>query len=380
MSAVENRLAYPTFETLYASRKNNFNFLRLFFASLVIFSHAYVLVYGIEKGKQLEPLSRSSNGQIDFGSLAVDGFFMISGFLLVQSWVSSRGLLTFSWRRFLRIYPGLATCLLICTFIVGPLGGADLTTYFSNPLTYRPLEFLFMRNFWNSLPGVFSPNPMPDLNSSLWTIKYEIFCYICVALLGLARLLRPMPVLVVVITAGLLFNVLEFRELKPLFPAFSFRVINDFLYDPMPRFLTFFFSGTLFYLYRAKIPHSALLFCLSLAAVILFFHLALYVVLPIFGGYMLFYLSLTPKIHLAWFDEVDLSYGVYIFAWPVGQLIIFHRLLWMQNPWLLFGLSLPPTFALAALSWFLVEKPFLKLKRKHPQAPALEPEVAPRAS
>jgi len=358
------------FSALYGSRKNNFNFLRLFFALLVILSHSYPIIYGTEAGREAEPLYRWSHGQIDFGALAVDAFFMISGFLLVGSWENSPGVLNFAGRRILRIYPGLIGCMIFCVFIAGPLGGADLTTYFTNPDTYRLFQYVFMRNFWNSVPGAFPHNPTPEIiNSSLWTIKYEIFCYICLALLGLVRLLKPVPLLTITLAIFVFYNVLILRNLQPLFSLDSLpKIANDFLVDPMPRFLTFFLMGSVFYLWRDSIPHSTLLFALSLVLVLASYHYALDFTLPLFGGYALLYLGLTPKFHLPWFDKYDLSYGVYLFAWPVQQLALHYRWPGSDQPLLLFSLVLPPVFLLAALSWLCIEKPCLQFKKKRLKA------------
>lgn len=356
---------HRTLGDVYDPRKNNFNLLRLAFALLVILSHSYLLLLGMD-GKKLEPLYRLSNGQIDLGMLAVNGFFMISGFLLVSSWENSHGLFNFLGRRALRIYPGLIVCLLFCVFIVGPLGGADLRTYFANPETYLPLRYVFMRNFWNSVPGVFSHNPFPDaLNASLWTIKYEIFCYIVLALLGLCRLLKPLAVSFVFLGTWVLFNILILRNMEPLFLVETLpRTVSDFLVDPMPRFLTFFIAGSLFYLWRSVIPLSSLLFGVSIGFIVACFHAGLYLTLPIFGGYCLFYLSLTPRLYFPWLGSHDYSYGVYLYAWPVQQLMVYHGLGPGKSPLLFFVMALPPVFLLAVISWYGIEKPCLKFKKR----------------
>lgn len=63
---------------------NNFDFLRFFLAALVIFSHSFPLLDG---SKEWEPLYRFTGRQVEAGAVAVDGFFIISGFLIAQSWV-----------------------------------------------------------------------------------------------------------------------------------------------------------------------------------------------------------------------------------------------------------------------------------------------------
>ena len=86
-----------TFASIFDAKRNNFNFWRLFFAVLVIFSHSWIVAYGPEN-HGFEPLIQLTAGQNTFGVIAVCGFFLISGFLLTGSWQNSKGLLDFSIR------------------------------------------------------------------------------------------------------------------------------------------------------------------------------------------------------------------------------------------------------------------------------------------
>lgn len=61
------------------NRANNFDFLRLLFASLVVFSHAFALT-----DTSPEILSKYSYGQLSFGGLAVDVFFYYKWILNYQ--------------------------------------------------------------------------------------------------------------------------------------------------------------------------------------------------------------------------------------------------------------------------------------------------------
>ena len=107
-------------------RQNNFDFLRFILALSVIFSHCYAVL-----GYSARPLSSISRGQIDLGAAAVNGFFVISGFLITASWMRSKGLASYLQKRILRIYPGFLAAALIC-LIVGAIASPARKEYLHN--------------------------------------------------------------------------------------------------------------------------------------------------------------------------------------------------------------------------------------------------------
>ena len=136
------------------------------------------------------------------------------------------------------------------------------------------------------------------------------------------------------------------------------------------RLMTFFLAGMCYYLYREKITCNGRFLWLSvLALTISCITNSLSLTLPIFGTYLLFYFAFHPKIHLHRFGrKTDLSYGIYLYAWPIQQLLLKYFFSAL-NPITLFLCALPLSCAAAYLSWTLVEKPFLKLKPR-PQTTA----------
>ena len=218
------------------------------------------------------------------------------------------------------------------------------------------------------------------VNGSTWTIPFEILCYFLVAALGLLGLFRQPPL--VAGLAALLLAVLNWPSLRLLpmdWPAFGYHPLPyvGWLW-PLPMFATYFLSGMLFFLYRDRIPHTPGLFALSLILVGLTLgRLPLaplfFVVFPTFGFYALFYLAFLPlgRLH-AWARHGDLSYGVYLYAYPLQRLLIAGqgRGGYHLTPLTLFLLAWVLSCGAAALSWRFVERPFLKLKPRPPGPPA----------
>src|SRR5579871_356947 len=241
-----------SFRQFSEGRENNFDFLRLFFATLVIFAHSFAFLYnGTLAG--FDPLVRFSRGQVGLGGLAVDGFFLISGFLVTKSWLRSKGAWDYTKKRALRILPALVGVLLFCALVIGPLTTSlRLSAYFLRPQTWLYVGFMLYPQirYHDYLPGVFAHNPLPlQVNHSLWTIRYEAICYVLVAVLGLISLYRrPRQVLAVGIGVYLL-SVLPFS----LHRTFGEAGVCFHL-------LLYFLVGMLFLLYQDVIPYSRGLF------------------------------------------------------------------------------------------------------------------------
>ncbi len=352
------------------TQENNFDVLRLFWATLVLFSHCFALPQG---GNAREPLALLTNAQTTFGSLAVDAFFVISGFLIAQSWLRSKGQADYLRKRILRIYPGFLVAALFCLVVVGPLA-SDSTAEYLHAL--KPLRFVWSALTLSllSLPPVFAHLPSAgQINGSLWTIRYEFWCYLLLAALGGLGLLRKHGLL-----AGLFLGVLLVHTAQEwFFPGIGQG--ND-LYktgllhglelplignlDRWPRLLAFFLAGTVAMLYRERIPRSPRLALLSALLLALCFRWGLNAMLPLCGTYLLLYAASSP-VHpgRALTQRADLSYGIYLYAYPVQQLLI-QFLGAHLHPFALFLIALPLVSALAFLSWKCVEQPFLRRKPK----------------
>jgi peptidoglycan/LPS O-acetylase OafA/YrhL len=336
-------------------KSNSIGFLRFLLASLVVWSHSP----GVG-GLGIDPIARYTRGFENGGTLAVAGFFFLSGFLITRSYGTSGSIVAFMWHRFLRIFPGFWVCLAICAFVIAPLAfarqGGSIAEFVTsaNPLGYVVNNALLaIRQPTMGALVANSPYTL-SFNAPLWTLFYEFLCYVTVAVLGFIGILRLRPFVVVGILVALLTVFaappLLLREVHSIPP--SFRILEVIVY---------FCLGTCAFLYRDRIPIRGWAAGLCALAVILAMPTRAFgVVLPLCLSYAIIYVAMRWPIRS--FDRrADFSYGIYIYAFAVAQtLTIFGINRAGSLPY--FVLTYSITLALAALSWFLVERPSLAQK------------------
>ena len=339
---------------LVERHSNNFNFLRLLLASLVLLSHSPELIDG---NRSREILTRIF-GTLSFGELAVDGFFLLSGYLIVQSWAREPRLLPFLQKRVLRIYPAFVVCSLVCAFIVGPLASQSQSYFAALNLPKFLAKMMMLRS--PSVPPVFQGLPYPDVNGAAWTIAYEFRCYLLVALVGLVGVARSTRGWLLLTACAVALSLVPQVVSNIAVPA------GHLLIGTWPdalRLVPIFLVGGSFYILRKAIRYEKR--WAGLAVLILvpcMFHkttaqLALYTV----GAYAFFWLAFAPIPALRRFGSYsDVSYGLYLYGWPTQMLLLWNFR--SISPALLFLLTWPIALGCGALSWHLVEKPFLRLK------------------
>ena len=316
-----------------------------------------------------EPLFRLTHGCLSFGTVAVAGFFAISGYLITKSWMQSRSLGEYLTKRVLRIYPVCIVALLFCVLLIAPLG--CLHSCVPSPLTI-PGRFPSSTSFCftaigigKTLPGLFENNHYHEADGSTWTIPFEFLCYFLVAGLGLVGALRSRlhPSRFVRHDADLCKRppTRAFRA----YPRMAFTLPGV---DERHGAVRHLLSGgdDVFRAFCDAIPYSRSGLAVSLVALVIALASGhgYFLVLPLFGFYVMFYAAFSPSLRLQNFGRYgDFSYGMYLYAWPVQQLLVQYAGPHSHAP-PTFRLALPITLALAILSWRFVEKPFLKLKPK----------------
>jgi peptidoglycan/LPS O-acetylase OafA/YrhL len=344
---------------------NSFDLLRLFLAALVLHAHSYVvLMPGGRRVTMEEPLARLTHGQLSAGEVAVDAFFALSGFLILHSWLSAPRLTRFLWKRVLRLYPAFLVAALFAVFIAGPLGAADPRRFLAG-LHWPWVCFCLVTLQEPPGPGTFLRTGAPGvLNTSLWTIAYEFWCYLGIALLGSTGLVRRRSVLPTLFVSAWLVSQCSLR--LPLRPFYFYGLLPLPLAGPWPRLASFFWAGACFYDWRERIPAERrwLLVALALLLGTACTGWGLNALLPLLLPYVLFWIGFCPWPRLHRFGRWgDFSYGLYLYGWPIQQLLAGYWGQWLTPGSLFFAASLL-TLPLAIGSWFLVERPALRLKAR----------------
>jgi peptidoglycan/LPS O-acetylase OafA/YrhL len=219
-----------------------------------------------------------------------------------------------------------------------------------------------------AMPGVFAHNPSHVVNVSVWTIAYEFRCYALVAVLGLAGAFQRRVIvaaLFAAMTAAFLYTT---RSGAPALHGASIPLIGNAEF--WPPLTTYFMAGAVFRLFRERIPYGAGWFAAAGVAMPLCVRFHLVGLLPIFGAYALLYAALLPAGDTRWATRFgDLSYGIYLYAYPAQQLLrgLFPDA-WTPATLSLAALALSATTA--ALSWRFVERRFLARRMALPEGSA----------
>ena len=334
-------------------RKNSFDFIRLFAAGLVVFSHSFAMTGRSEPGL---------GGNVSFGATGVWIFFILSGYLIAKSWDQYPRFNVFFAKRILRIFPGLIVAVIVTIIVSGLFFTAiPFLQFLVHPGTLAYLNNILLYNPVFTLPGgVFATNAYPNaINGSLWTLAYEFTMYITVAIIGVSRLYKKISP--IGLWATLFVSVLIMTIVGKQYFALPLFYLDI---SQMLIFALLFFSGILMHKEEGRIKLDTRLGFVSLAAFFILSYLLptmLPLIAAIFLAYALF--ALGKSSLMSWVGKYgDFSYGIYIYSFPVQQAIaaITHT----QSAYKMFALSMTISLILAALSWHLIESRALKLKAK----------------
>ena len=351
---------------------NNFDALRFFGALLVLWGHTFTLTGGVPPAT----LAMSLN------TLGVKIFFVISGFLIAKSWRSDPSVVRFAQRRALRVFPALIGVVLFSALIIGPLfTDLPLDQYFRHPHFWSYFQNIALRIHY-ALPAVFTDTPIPHaVNGSLWTLPVEIVAYMAVPIvLSVTALLRRIPMSVAALllsVTGAIIALDIWGRFQPVETQASWTVYATNWLVSL-QLVSYFFIGLCIAVLRLErfMTYWMALALIVLAVVIpwrgMWAFLPAFFVIPV----AVLAFSLSPRIAL--FDPLsrygDLSYGLYLYAYPVQQAV--SSVTGITHPTAHFALSAAITLVLAAGSWHLIEKQALKLKPTERSGPARMPDLA----
>lgn len=315
-------------------------------AILVILDHCFPLTASVTGN----PLLGFAQYQAGTGELAVDLFFFISGFLITASWLNCKTMDDYLRRRILRICPGFIAAV-IFSFLVATVFAVHPFTDLFQHLQKLDGTLVFIVSGLNG-NWIFPGNPFAGTaNGSLWTISWEFICYLIVAGLGVFGLFKR--------------RVLILGIFILLLGVYVGAILNQlFILNSGCRFFGYFLAGTCAWLWRDKIILNNTFALLAIFMTLFAAQFPPYfnVLMPLTGCYLVLWVGFAFHIKsMAWCDKTDLSYGVYLFAFPIQQILAYGGI---RNPWLMFALATPIVLGIAYFSWNYLEKPFLKLKSK----------------
>lgn len=329
-------------------RCNNFDLLRLSLACLVALQHAYLV--------GLSPLVPASFGFPFDGFSAVQCFFVVSGYLIAQSWENSKSVGNYLSKRARRVYPAYFMIVMVAALFGVFLTSYSVGDYFMSAewIRYVFANLVFLNFLQPTLPGIFSDHPEPLVNGPLWTIKIEVMFYVALPIIALiSRYFNRVLVFVLIYAASMawydVFNYLHESTNREIFATIS---------RQLPGQMSFFISGCFLYYYLDVFKkYSKYLIWVALFFYIgnIYFDLAwLYpaalAVIVIYIAEILPYLGNFGRFG-------DISYGLYIFHYLVLQTVVSLGL--FDSPWITYGVGLSLSILLAYLSWHFVEKPAL---------------------
>ena len=335
----------PPLAELAKDRKNNFNLIRVMLASMVLVHHGFVLT-----GHPIAAINLFTRMVAGFGEIGVDGFFVVSGFLVTRSMIARHDVSAFVAARVLRIYPGLWVMLLATTLALTALTTLPAAQYLTSPETRNYLihnATAFVITF--NLPGVFHGQTNEAVNGSLWSLRYELLCYTGVAFTGLTGLSRKRwPYVLAVLVCAALFVAI------PGPPEYFIGLLR--------RLGLVFGLGAVAAVFAPQLRlRLAIVGLLGVLALALDGMILAPIAWSVAYAYGLLWLAYVPRGFIRHFNKLpDISYGLYIYAFPVQQMLIATGL--GLSPWRNMLEAWLIVVTLATLSWFGIEKPALALK------------------
>ena len=331
-------------------KDNNFNVVRIYLSLSVLFFHAFEL----SRENQLSFLNKLFN--VD---KAVDAFFIISGYLITKSHQRCASNKEYFIKRIRRIYPAYLVVVTGCAVLGFMASALSPLQYFTAPQVYKYLlsNILFLNFLQPDLPGVFDNNFFHAVNGSLWTLKVEIGFYLLVPLIALLRK-KINPALLY--SALYLLSLTYYLSMQGLYRSRHDELFL-FLSRQIPGELFYFILGAIVTLVDDKPWFHSLLTWLGIPALLIPWLFSPDLVTnSLVLAITVFFFSLRLPVLYYPYRKEDISYGLYIYHFPVMQVLIWLGI-YASSPFLGLSLSFLITLVLAAASWVFIERPFIRI-------------------
>ena len=350
----------------YDAKNNSFTLVSIIMSLLIIYFHCYPLFYGPTTSNY--DLFTKHFG-LSLGEVVVGAFFAISGFMIVTSLQKSKNTWEYLKKRFIKIFPPLVFCLLVCALVIAPiLSDIPKLDFIKNVNIYKRYiidNILLWRNTQYGIADVFIGNPYPSaINGSLWTIKHQFFMYILILGINIA-LLKKKPDLFKYFYGIIL--VLTMVSFTGKFDSFYADLLKNHGTigilaegNQVLKLICYFCTGIFLNIYKDKISLKKEYFIYAIVILILARKTIVFRCLSLFLiPYIIIYIgSLKNKIK---FKIPDISYQVYLWAFPIQQMLMYY-LNGKIGIYSYIALSIIITCVVGYCTYYITELPF-KLKR-----------------
>lgn len=336
------------------NHSNSFDAIRYYLAFIVLFAHFSVLT------------GANNFHWFNTSGEAVSGFFILSGFVVYQSYMRNADTLLFCRKRLARILPPYMFIVLLCAVLGAVLSSLPVLEYFCSGQLYKYLaaNLCFLNFLEPELPGVFTDQPIHSVNGSLWTLKVELLLYATVPLVyRLSRRFGKLKTLVAVFILSILYKEgfvwLYESTGKGIYRILSYQFGGQLIY---------FYSGTALLLYFDWFErHIKPIF---LSALVLYVMRTWFGVLDHISPFCFAVILVGIAFRTPWLNFIgrfpNVSYGIYLFHYPVIQCIVCCGL-YDSMPRLSLVAAVCITIALSFFSWYFIEKRFIVRNRSAKQ-------------
>ncbi|MDD4971531.1 MAG: acyltransferase [Paludibacter sp.] len=333
-------------------KQNNFNFLRFYFAFIVVIGHL-IEVSNINAFHKFAPFFSTY--------ISVTAFFCISGFLISRSYLNTPDFKDYLKKRAARLLPAYVFIILTCAIFLSFMSKYSISEYFTNPLLYKYLasNLTFLNFIQPCLPGVFLNNASCAVNGALWTLKIEVSFYLIIpVLLYFTKKIKKKHLLFI----GIYLLSVMYRNFFEYLSNLHGLEYYSIIARQLPGFMSYFVCGiALYYYFDFFIQTKKTLLLFGLIIFIMERILGFEFLTPLALSVIIFFVAYSFKRLNNFTKHGDISYGIYIFHYPIMKIASEFGFFEKYNPVLVSITIVLLVLLVGFASWHLIEKRFLKI-------------------